>query len=325
MTVSNVLNGRASVRPANRERVLAAVRELGYTPNVTARQLRRGRAAVVGIIVPEAINPFYSDIVRGIDEGALDAGMAALTMTSHDSLSREESLLDLMLGMRVSGVVLSSVSNWNQVLPRVHALTDQGIPMVALATEAEVADACSSISGDDRAGGQLVGRHLADLGHRRILFAGGSPGVAVFDARFSGMVRGLADAGVSTEGVDYLECAEPSLEAGYAGALGALEPATRPTAIFCANDLLALGVLRAAATLGLRVPEDIAIAGYDDISFAAGATVPLTSVAQPTREMGRRAAEMLLTRDSPTRTHEVFAPNLQVRASTLAAASHSRG
>lgn len=321
MTVSNVLNGRDSVRPENRERVLAAVAELGYTPNVSARQLRRGRSLVLGAVVPEAVNPFYGDVVRGIEEFALQQGTPTLTMTSHDSLANEERILELLSGLRVMGVVLSSVSNWEAILPTLESMPAQEIAVVALANAADVGSVCSTVAGDDALGGELAGRHLAELGDRRLAFLGGGRG-SVFNARHSGMLRGLEEAG-RPAGVAYVECGEPSLEAGYRTAMTALQSRERPEAVFCANDLLALGTLRAAASLGLSVPDDLVIIGYDDIPFAAGATVPLTSVRQPTREMGRRAAELVLRSargELDEIVHEVFAPTLEIRDSSVGGA-----
>lgn len=313
-TVSNVLNRPELVSDRTRKRVLAAIDALGFVRNESARQLRGGGSRILAYVVFDAANPFFTDVAAGAQATADAAGLALFLCNSGEDRERQAAYLDLLEQQRVEGVLITPVDPAD---PRLAALARRGTPVVVV--DRGAGPGHCSVTVDDVLGGELAATHLLDLGHLRIAFIGGPPGIGQVADRKTGAERVLARAGA--EPLTVLETGKLTIAEGRRAGerFAGLPAARRPTAAFCANDLLALGLLQQMVHLGLRVPEDVAIVGYDDIEFAAGAAVPLTSVAQPRHRLGRTAAELLLAeaRD-PDHTHQqvVFAPELVVRAST---------
>lgn len=314
-TVSNVLNRPDKVAEATRARVQAAIAELGFVRNEAARQLRAGLSNCVGLVVLDAANPFFHDIAEGAEEVAAAAGVAVLIGNSGALSAREDAHLNLFEQQRVRGVLVSPVE---AVRPKLERLRAHGIAGVVVDRD-ETNGAYSSVSVDDIAGGEDAVRHLAELGHRRIAFVGGPVSLRQVVDRYEGAEREASrHRGVT---VSFVHTDTTTIPAGHDAGLRILDlPADeRPTALFGANDLIALGLLQAMASRGVRVPEEMALIGYDDIAFAAGAAIPLSSIAQPGREIGRRAMALLLAEaDDPGRVPErvVLQPRLVVRAST---------
>ncbi|MBX3194154.1 MAG: LacI family DNA-binding transcriptional regulator [Microbacteriaceae bacterium] len=315
-TVSNVLNDSPRVAPESAKRVRAAIADLGYVRNDAARQLRAGRSNNVGLIVPDARNPFFADVALGAEEAASGRGLSVLTGNVDGNADREAMYLGLFEEQRAYGVLISPLRN---VEPRLEALHDRGIPVVQVDRVAR-GERISSVSVDDVVGGRLAIEHLLGRGRRRIAFIGGPAGIRQVEDRHRGAVTGLAATpGARLERID--TGAQTVLEGRRAGErLRARPPRRRPDAVFAANDLLALGALQALVMAGdIRVPEDIAVIGYDDIDFAASAVVPLTSVRQPARTIGARALELLLTEgeDPGVGAQQiVYQPELVVRESS---------
>ena len=288
-TVSNVLNKPHLVAETTRDRVNAAIADLGFVRNESARQLRSGASRAVGLVVIDAANPFFSDVARGVEDTVQEAGGVVLLGNSAGDDDRERRYLELFDEQRVRGVLIAPTAD---NLPPLESLRRRGIPVVFLDRYPEAGD-FSSVSVDDVAGGTLAVAHLLERGHRRIAFVGGPSTLRqVRDRR-----QGAEDTVQACDGATLLAISTPALTtaAGRSAAeeLVALPDAQRPTAVFAANDLVALGVLAGLTAHGLRVPEDVAVVGYDDIEFAAGAAVPLSSVRQPRAELGRRGAELL--------------------------------
>ncbi len=313
-TVSNVLNRPEKVSEATRDKVLDAITELGFVRNEAARQLRAGASRAVGLIVLNPSNPFFNDVAEGAEQCAAAQGISLLIGNSGEDATREDHYLELFEQQRVRGVLVSPVGD---VTPRLMRMRKLGIAGV-IVDRAVPGDAFSSVSVDDDRGGRLALEHLADLGHTRVAFVGGPCSLSQVGDRLAG-ARAVAE----RRGVDIEVIEVPALriEHGRTAGLALLRraPADRPTAVFAANDLVALGVLQAAASERVQVPQQLAIVGYDDIDFAAGAAVPLTSVAQPRHEIGARAMDLLLAEaDDPyrPREHVVLAPTLVVRRST---------
>jgi DNA-binding LacI/PurR family transcriptional regulator len=315
-TVSNVLNRPDTVTPATRRRVLDAIAELGYVRNDSARQLRAGRSRTVAIVVLDVSNPFFTDVVRGAEGVVEAAGGMLIVCNSGEDPAREHRHLDMLEEQRVQGLLITPVADGPQ--PRLDRFVDRGIPVVLVDRGAASTSRCS-VAVDDVLGGRLAAEHLLAMGHQRLAFIGGPFSIRQVAERHRGTTEALSGSGTD---LTVLRTASLSIAAGRRAAadLAALPASTRPTAVFCANDLLALGALQELIAQGLRVPRDVAIVGYDDIEFAAAAAVPLSSVRQPRELLGRTAAQLLEEEAGNLANHEhrhaIFQPDLVVRQSS---------
>lgn len=315
-TVSNVLNAPDKVAPATVARVQAAIDQLGFVRNDAARQLKAGRSRSVGLVVLDIGNPFFTDIARAAERRAGEHNLTVLLGTSDDDSARERAYIDAFDEQRVFGLLVSPVG---EDLTRLNALRDRDTPVVLVDRDGS-GTAFDSVAVDDVAGARLAVQHLCAIGRRRIAFVGGPATLRqIRDRR-----RGAADAVAETPGgqLEIIDTSAPSVLDGRAAGerLADRRPEDRPDAVFCANDLLAMGVLQALTLMGeVRVPQDIALVGYDDIDFARSAVVPLTSVRQPTAEIGATAVDLLVeaAEGRPGEPkHVVFQPELIVRDST---------
>ncbi|MGG5752188.1 LacI family DNA-binding transcriptional regulator [Zafaria sp. Z1313] len=329
-TVSNVLNHPERVSARTIERVNDAIGRLGFLRNAAASQLRAGLSRSVGLIVLDASNPFFADLARGAEDHAAAHGISVLVGNSGGDAAREAGYLDLFEEQRVRGVLLSPVGDSSARLER---LRERGIAAV-LVDRATDGAPFSSVAVDDVAGGRAAAGHLAERGRRRVAFVGGPLHLRQVADRLEGARLALGEAGL--EGPEVIETPGLSITAGREAGLalgrriaaaggsrsgsGPARP-DAPDAVFAANDVLALGLLQGLMLGGgVRVPEDVALVGYDDIPFAASAMVPLTSVRQNAAELGRTAMELLLEEagHGPGFTHRqlVAPPGLVVRASS---------
>jgi LacI family transcriptional regulator len=314
-TVSNVLNRPELVSERTRQRVQAAIAELGFVRNESARQLRGGGSRTLAYVVLDTSNPFFTDVAEGVQEAADAAGLALFLCNSAEDADRQAGFLDLLEQQRVEGVLITPVDASD---PRISALARRGAPVVVV--DRGAGPGGCSVTVDDVLGGDLAVTHLTETGHRRIAFVGGPRAIGQVTDRIAGAEQAIA----RTPGAELVVVETAALnvaEGRRAGErIAGMPAARRPTAAFCANDLLALGLLQQMVRLGLRVPDDLAIVGYDDIEFAEAAAVPLTSVSQPRQLLGRTAAELLLEEargpDGHRHQQVVFAPELVVRAST---------
>lgn len=315
-TVSNVLNHPGKVSPATVERVTAAIEKLGFVRNDAARQLRAGHSHTVGLVVLDTRNPFFTDLAHGAQDRALDAGYTVLLGGSDESREREASLLDLFEEQRVAGLLISPVRT---DLTRLWKLREAGTPVV-LVDRGSSDRSFSSVSVDDVEGGRIAARHLLEIGRRRIAFIGGPLAIEQVSQRLEGAQSIIAQHAGATLTVHPTEALTVMEGRRVAAEIAQLSPHERPDAIFAANDLLAMGVIQALVmTRSLRVPEDIALIGYDDIDFASATVVPLSSVRQPAAEIGATALELLLREaDGQGEPQQiVFQPRLVARDSTL--------
>ncbi|SDO61448.1 transcriptional regulator, LacI family [Klenkia soli] len=324
-TVSNVLNRPDQVSVGSRERVLAAIAELGFVRNESARQLRAGTSRTLGLVVLDIANPFFTDVARGVSEVADDAGLAVILCNSDDRPAKESAYLDLLAEQRVQGVLITPTAD---LAPHLDSLRRRGVPVVLVDRRATGPGQCS-VAVDDVLGGRLAADHLIERGHRRIAFVGGSSGLPQIEERHAGVVAAVRDQWGDEDSLTVFAPDVLTVATGREAAaqIVGMPAAVRPTAVICANDLLALGVLQEMTRHGVRVPEECAIVGYDDIEFAAAAAVPLTSVRKPRQEMGRRAAELLLAEAGDDHVHEqiVYEPVLVVRESSMARRSTAQG
>lgn len=313
-TVSNVLNRPERVAPPTRARVLAAIEELGFIRNEAARQLRAGRSRSIGLVVLDIRNPFFTDLAAGVESSAADAGLSVVLCNSGDDVTREDHYLSLLQEQRASGILITPTARSGGPLEDIRG---RGMPLVLVDRSSE--NGQCSVSVDDLIGGQLAVRHLISLGHRRISFVGGPVSTPQVGDRLQGARLAAVEGGVK---ITVLETGGLTFVAGrlMGERIATMAARRRPTAVFCANDLLALGVLQEMTRHHLTVPGDLAIVGYDDIDFAAAAAVPLTSVRQPREDLGRAAADLLIEEvvaaDSHRHRQVVFEPDLVVREST---------
>ncbi|MCB1273155.1 MAG: LacI family DNA-binding transcriptional regulator [Leucobacter sp.] len=325
-TVSNVLNRPEKVSPSTIERVTAAIERLGFVRNDAARQLRAGRSRTIGLVVLDTRNPFFTDLAHGAQARTLDAGFTVLLGGSDESSEREAALLDLFEEHRVAGLLISPVRT---DLSRLRRLREAGTPVV-LVDRGSSDLSFSSVSVDDVEGGRVAVQHLIDIGRKRIAFIGGPLSIEQVAQRFKGAQTATAahaDVALVAHSTNALTVSEGRR---IGEQILAVPAGDRPDAIFAANDLLALGVIQALAlNRSLRIPDDIALVGYDDIDFASAAAVPLTSVRQPATEIGATAIELLMREAGGDHAPEqvVFQPQLITRFSTLGQSAHeaSRG
>jgi LacI family transcriptional regulator len=305
------------VSEATRLRVLDAITVLGFVRNESARHLRAGHSRTIGLVVLDIANPFFTDVARGVEEVANAQGLAVILCNSDDRPAKEAAQLEVLAEHAVQGVLITPTP---ELSPALDALRDRGIPVVLVDRRAPAPDRCA-VAVDDVLGARLAADHLIERGHRRIAFVGGDPGLPQVQERLEG-VR-LAIAALRDEDTLSVLSPEALTVAGGREAgeqiLG-MPAARRPTAAICANDLLALGLLQEMVRHGVRVPDDLAIVGFDDIDFAAAAAVPLSSVRKPRYELGRRATQLLLDEArNPDHRHEqlLFEPQLVVRESSM--------
>ena len=292
-TVSRVVSeADYAVSPATRERVLDAARTLDYVPNALARGLLKSHVPVVGVIVHDITDPYFAEVVRGVDDAASLGGYLVITCSSERNAERENAYVRLLRSMRAAAVIFAGSGlddpALNEELPKhVAAMRSYGAAVVHLSPHA----LGEPDIGVDNAGGvAAIVAALIGLGHRQIAFLAGPASLYVARARLDGYRRGLADAGIA---FDARLVATTSFDRD-GGAIGveALRAGGAPfTAICCANDLLALGAMQRLDELGVAVPGDVSVAGFDDIGLAAMATPALSTVRLPLREMGQRGFE----------------------------------
>lgn len=312
-TVSNVLNRPDLVAPTTRQRVLEAITVLGYVRNDSARQLRAGHSRMVAVVVLDVANPFFTDVVRGVESIVDKTGNMVIVCNSGEDAQRERRQLDQLEEQRVRGVLITPTGDASN--PRLEQFIQRGIPVVLVDRGAGARNRCS-VAVDDVLGGRLATTHLVEQGHERIAFVGGPMSIQQVADRHAGAVA------VAKQALQVYEMPTLTTACGRTAAaqIAELPARDRPTAVFCANDLLALGVLQEMTRRGLAVPDDMAIVGYDDIEFASAAAVALTSVAQPREQLGRTAAELLFDEINEGDRHRhrqvLFEPELVVRESS---------
>ena len=320
-TVSNVLNRPDIVAPPTRERVHAAIKALGFVRNESARQLRAGRSRTIGLVVLDVANPFFTDVARGVEDEASMAGLSVILCNSDEQLPKENRYLELLEEHRVQGILITPVAGADERLAR---LQRRGTPVILVDSRSATGSQCS-VAVDDVLGGDVAVSHLLEGGHERVAYVGGPPGLRQVADRHEGAVRALRRAGRDGSDLLVIETAALNVPAGQRAGAEIAAMRDRPTAVFCANDLVALGLLQEMTRQRIRVPDDVAIVGYDDIEFAAAAAVPLSSVRQPRQQLGRTAAQLLLEESLGDGEHQhrqvIFQPELEVRRSSQAAGS----
>jgi LacI family transcriptional regulator len=315
-TVSNVLNDPSLVAPVTRKRVLDAIKSTGFVRSTAAHQLRVGKSRTIGVVVLDIGNPFFTEMVRGAEHVLRERDYVLMLCSSDESAEREQRYFRVLEEHRVDGLLISPVES---DLEGTTALVARGIPTVLLDRDGSSHGLCSATV-DDVRGGELAADHLFELGHQAVAFVNGPTTIRQCIDRREGARRSVRRAQCrGSASLREITVRALTIEQGEGAAATLLALAPRPTAVMCANDLLALGVLRGLAGTGIAVPDEMALVGYDDVEFASMLSPSLSSVRQPKYELGVAAAELLLEEVAgPRHEHRAvrFEPELVVRASS---------
>jgi LacI family repressor for deo operon, udp, cdd, tsx, nupC, and nupG len=321
-TVSRALASPDLVTPETRARVHEAIGQTGYVPNPAARSLRSQKTNMILVVLPDLANTFFSSILRGMEQTLFEAGYGMIVSDLDGQPEKEAHFAAFTAAGRVDGAILL-----NGHLLGEKSATRGGkvrIPLVALCEAIPEAD-IPQIEVDNRIGARTMVAHLASLGHQRIAYVSGPPGNVLELERANGYREGLEAAGLAFDS-DLIIPGDYTLDAGTAAGGVIAARRNKPTAVFCTSDVMAIGVIRALAAAGLRVPEDISVAGFDDVEFAAVAEPPLTTIRQPRRELGEAAARTiigLLRGEAPPRRQRLKT-ELVIRSSVKALAETRR-
>ncbi len=312
-TVSNVLNRPEVVSALTLERVQKTIKDLGFVPNAFARHLRAGFSRTLGLIVPDVANPFFTEVARGVEDAASKRGYAVFLCNSDESVKKEEKYINVLIQQQVRGILITPS---NRDPAHLEALLDRGIAVTLLDRETKSRTQCS-VSVDDIRGGEIAIEYLVTLGHRDIAWVCGPESIPQVADRGTGVtnVAKLASISIKTIRVTLMNAVQ-----GEHAVTEILSLPKLPTAIFCANDIVALGVMRGLLDRGIRIPEQMSLIGYDDIAFATSAAIPLTSIAQPAYQLGVASAELIISECEKGEAHAhqqiKFQPKLVIRAST---------
>jgi LacI family transcriptional regulator len=318
MTVSRALNNKDDIRPETREEIMRIVQKLGYRPSGIARSLVTKRTGTIGLIVPDVSNPYFSGIAHGVAEIANQEGLSVLLCDTEEEPQYELNFLTVLEEKQVDGVVIAAprqkTENIAPLLARHHSVV-----VVNRVFDGEPGFSTSgSVINNDLAGGQMATDHLISRGHRVIGFLAGPPSSYGGQRRYQGYKASLERAGIAAEGQFTHYYCPPTVKGGREAALHLLTDYPQVTALFCFNDMVAIGAIQAGKQLGRKIPDDLAIVGYDDIPMAAWVTPPLTTCSVPFEEMGRLATHLLIERIHDCNDgceNKVLMPQLTIRAS----------
>lgn len=328
-TVSNVINGRhAKMGATTLQRVQDAISDLNYTPNAVARQLKSGQIKTLGLVVPSVANPFWGNVSHLIENEASARGYQVLICNAERDPELEAQYFASLYGSSIRGVILgSSPVNFDHLVD--HAKKGMRIAAFDRTTKGAQGVVACSVSVDQKLGAQQATRHLIGLGHRRIAFISGPIGTSSRTARLEGMRLEMEKAGLDLD--DDLIWLAPNAsgfgdsqaaELGRAGICELLALDTPPTAVFTVNDMYAIGACSGAREMGLKVPEDLSVVGFDDIIISKVMDPPLTTVRQPVEQMARQIVAKLIEGleggDFGKDPHNLLGPELIVRRSTTA-------
>jgi LacI family transcriptional regulator len=313
-TVSHVINGTRFVSDDARARVQAAIAALNYVPSAVARSLKSNRTHTVGMMIPNNSNPYFAEIIRGIEDACFAAGFNVILCNSDDDPHKQATYVRLLSEKQVDGLIVLSSGGDPELLD---TLRTANMPLVVVDREIDdlVADL---VEVNHEAGARMATEHLLWLGHRRIACIAGPEALSPARQRVQGYRRALEAAGLP---FDERRVSRGGFtpEGGHQAMQALLAQRPRPTAVFASNDLMAIGALCAAAQAGLRVPQDVSVVGFDDIALAAYGNPPLTTIAQPKQKTGELAARLLMQRIAgPGRAlqREILQPTLCLRQST---------
>ena len=313
-TVSHVLNRTRPVSDEVRKKVEAAIEQLNYVPSAVARSLKAKATATIGLLIPNGINPYFAELARGIEDYCERNGFCVILCNSDDNPDKQRNYLRVLLEKRVDGLIVSSVGGGDSL---VEGLSTVRTPMVIVDRDLENVTA-DLVRIDHELGAYLATSHLLSLGHRHVACICGPAETSVARMRLAGYRRAMQEAAIEVPERWIVE-SDFTGPSGYQAA-GKLLSDDRPTAIFAANDMVGIGVLRAAAERNVRVPADLSVIGFDDIQMSQYVYPALTTVGQSILQLGERAAELLLRRISTPGSSPVeqviVAPSIVLREST---------
>jgi LacI family transcriptional regulator len=292
-TVSHVINETATVRPKLRERVLEAIRSMGYQPSALAQGLRKNRTNMLGMVIPDITNPFFPGVVRGVEDVAYKRSFRVILCNADNDPAKEESYVRELRSYHIAGLLIIPAAGAD-ISGHLRAYASASVPVVCIdrVPDGWKGDAVLVANAE---GAYLATRHLIQMGHKRLAVIAGPLKLTNAAERLKGFMRALNEARIVIE-PEYVQEARFDTASGYQAALRLLQMLPRPTAIFACNDLMAFGVLQAARELNLRCPEDLSIAGFDSLEFTKFTDPSLTSVYQPGYQLGATAARLLLQR-----------------------------
>jgi LacI family transcriptional regulator len=290
-TVSQTFSAKRPVSPRTSAKVRAAAARAGYRPSHVAVSMVTGRTRTIGMVVPDIANPFFSELVRGAEAAAMTAGYMTIVCSSELDAALEDRCVEVLSDKRVDALLYLPGTT-----RRHSCLADPALkqtPLVVIDEELEDLPAGATvITSDNEAGGELAARHLADLGHREIGIVAGPAGLPTAEVRLRGFVRALGARGIAVPADRIARASYYTLGAGMETGRALLSSHPDVTAVYCANDLIALGLMSAAAEQGRVVGQDLSVAGFDDIFVSQLVTPALTTVRQPIARLGREAAQL---------------------------------
>jgi LacI family transcriptional regulator len=288
-TVSRALNAKPDVSPKTRRQVLEVAKRLNYMPNKLARGLRSNKTGVIGVIVADIANPFFSAVVKGMGKAAKELGYSIILQDTSEDYENEEEAIQIMISEQVDGLLITPVQTEKR---SIRMLQQSGIPFVLVARHFSDVDT-DYVVADDVQGGYLATTHLLEKGHEKIAFINGPSYNSSAIERFKGYKKALAEHDIELY-EELIRNGALTMEDGYThGRALLMGHDSRPTALFTFSDFVALGAMKAVHEVGLRIPGDIAIVGYDDIDFAFCLESPLTTIRFPKREMGEEVVSLL--------------------------------
>jgi LacI family transcriptional regulator len=290
-TVSRVINNSGYVSASTRARVEAAIQELGYVPNRVARSLRLKRTNTLALVVTDITNPFWTTVVRGVEDAANEAGFTVILCNTDESPAKQDAYLQVLLQKRVDGIVFTPVHSSADPVDRVQR---QGVPIVVL-DRCVPGAAVDVVRCDSEKGAYELVRHLLDLGHRRIALLTGPESVSTAVQRVNGYRRALREAGLGPE-AEWVRYGRFTQESGAEGTRLLLAVDPRPTALLAANNFIAIGALSVLREAGVDVPRDLSLVCFDDLTCDPAGASFLTVINQPAYQMGQRATELLIDR-----------------------------
>lgn len=310
-TVSRALNGFPGISEKTRQKVIEIAKKLNYKPNYRGQILTTKSTKNIGLLITDITNPFFPELVRGAEETASESGYTILLGNTSESIDKETSYLEFFSRGPVDGVIISASRISNE---HIISLAEEGLPIVVINRILEHPK-ISYVSTDMEKGGYIATKHLIELGHTKIAFINGPSHSEAAERRLSGYKKALAESKIRYDS-KLVSFNVPVAESGYKEATRLLNTEDPPTAIFTYNDLMAFGVIRAVKDLGVRIPDDLSIVGYDDIFFSSFTDPPLTTIRQPKEKLGKKAVELLLKLMKGERQGILVEPELIIRNTT---------
>ncbi|MCY0895032.1 MAG: LacI family DNA-binding transcriptional regulator [Alicyclobacillaceae bacterium] len=320
-TVSRVLNGTAPVKASTRQKVLALIEKYQFQPNGLARSLLKKVTGTIGIVIPDINNPFFPEVFTGAENALREKGYTFFLCTTHGNFEYESQYLALLREKQVDGILfLGGRINQRHCPPDLaQELEDlnRRIPIVLVNGDLP-GSSFHRVFIDEHRGAELATQHLIDLGHRHIGFIGGEPEITATTEKIAAFEQTLAVNGLSSR-PEWMLLGDFSIGCGMRRMEELLALPERPTAVFCVNDFVSVGVIKTAFDHGLRIPADIAVVGFDDTVLAASTTPELTTISQRSKELGETSVRVLLQliQKRRVRKHTVLEPVLKIRRSTV--------